>query len=146
MKLVIDANIFISAFYWGGIPQKVIDRVIEGIDELYFSNEILDEIVRVMSRPKFKTEPEVIDRYIRTIEKTGKKVFITGEIKGICRDKDDDDKIECGVKGGVDFIITGDEDLLILGDYLNSSVTGTNQPIVLTPNCFCHTITIWLMK
>ena len=34
MKLVLDSNIFISAFYWGGKPQQVIDRVILGLDEL----------------------------------------------------------------------------------------------------------------
>jgi putative PIN family toxin of toxin-antitoxin system len=122
VKLVVDTNVFISAFYWGGISQKVIDRIIKGIDELYISNEILDEIANVMARPKFKSGPETIDRYVKTIEKTGKKIFINGEIKNICRDKDDDDKIECALKGAVDFIITGDEDLLVLGEYQNIKI------------------------
>ena len=122
MKLVVDANVFISAFYWGGIPQKIINRIIEGIDDLYISKEILNEIADVMSRPKFKSKPEAIDAYIKTIEKTGKKIFINGEIKNVCRDKDDDDKIECGIKGDVDFIITGDEDLLILNEYRNIKI------------------------
>ena len=117
MKLVLDTNIFISAFYWGGNPQKILDRVVEGKDELYISNEILDEISAVMKRPKFKTCAETIDRYIKTIEKMGKKVFIAGNIKGICRDGDDDNKIECGVACKADFIITGDEDLLVLEEY-----------------------------
>ena len=117
MILVLDTNIFISAFYWGGNPQKLIDRIIEGLDELYVSNEILSEIASVMNRPKFKTQPEIIENYIKTIEKIGKKVFITGKLKGICRDKDDDNKIECGVLCGADYIITGDEDLLVLKKY-----------------------------
>ena len=117
MKLVVDANLFISAFYWGGIPQLIIDRIIEGIDELYITNEILNEIAGVMSRPKFNTGPDTIDRYIKAIEKTGKKIFITGEITGVCRDKDDNGKIECGIKCMADFIVTGDEDLLVLENY-----------------------------
>ena len=117
MKLVLDTNIFISAFYWGGNPQKLINRIIEGVDELYISNEILAEIAEVMVRPKFRTDPEIIEGYIRTIEKMGKKVFITGKIKGICRDKDDDEKIECGILCGADYLITGDDDLLILENY-----------------------------
>jgi len=117
MKLVLDANVFISAFYWGGNPQKIIDRIIEGVDKLYFSNEILNEIAAVMGRPKFKSSPETIEKYIRAIEKTGKKVFIPGNIKGICRDKDDDDKIECGILSGANYIITGDDDLLTLKEY-----------------------------
>jgi putative PIN family toxin of toxin-antitoxin system len=122
MKLVVDANIFISAFYWGGNPQKILDRIIEGADVLYISNEILDEIAGVMARPKFKSRPRIIDNYIRTIEKLGKKVFITGNIKGVCRDKDDDNKIECGILCGADFIITGDDDLLILKEYDNIKI------------------------
>ena len=117
MKLVLDSNIFISAFYWGGNFQQVINRVIEGQDELYITNEIINEIAEVMGRTKFKTKPEIIERYIRAIEKIGKKVFITGKVKGICRDKDDDDKIECGFLSGADYLITGDSDLLVLREY-----------------------------
>jgi putative PIN family toxin of toxin-antitoxin system len=117
MRLVLDTNIFISAFYWGGNSQRVINRIIEGIDELYSSNAILDEISNVMARPKFKSGTEIIDRYIRSIEKMGKKVCVKGTIKGICRDKDDDDKIECGEICSADYIITGDKDLLVLKNY-----------------------------
>jgi len=117
MKLVPDTNIFVSAFYWGGNPKKIIDRIIDGTDELYISNEILDEIADIMTGPKFKTKPEIVERYIRSIEKIGKKVFITGKIKEICRDKDDNDKIECGISANADYLITGDSDLLVLGHY-----------------------------
>lgn len=117
MRLVLDANIFISAFYWGGNPQRIIDRIIEGIDRLFITNEILDEVADVMSRPKFKSSPEIIDTYIRTIEKTGKKIYIAGNVTGISRDKDDDSKLECGMMCNADFIITGDNDLLVLEEY-----------------------------
>ena len=89
MKLVLDSNIFISAFYWGGKPQQVINRVILGLDELFITNEILDEIAEVMARPNFKTEPQTIDVYIKLIEKNGVKIFTSGEITEVCRDKND---------------------------------------------------------
>jgi len=117
MKLVLDTNIFISAFYWGGNSQKIIDRIITGLDELYVSGKILEELSEVMARPKFKTEQETIDKYIEAIEKNSKKVFTEGKLKGVCRDKDDDDKIECGIICNADCIITGDDDLLVLGNY-----------------------------
>ena len=60
MKLVLDANIFISAFYWDGSSQEIINRIIEGQDELYISNEIINEVSAVMARPKFKTGSEII--------------------------------------------------------------------------------------
>jgi putative PIN family toxin of toxin-antitoxin system len=117
MKLVLDTNVFISAFYWGGNPQKIIEGIIEGKDKLYTSNEILGEVAAVMARPKFKSSTETIKKYIQTLEKIGKKIFIPGNIRGICRDKDDDDKIECGILSGADYIITGDDDLLTLKQY-----------------------------
>jgi putative PIN family toxin of toxin-antitoxin system len=132
MKLVLDTNVFISAFYWGGNPQRIIDRIIEGTDELYISNEILNEIASVMGRPKFKSTPEVIEKYIRAIEKIGKKVFVTGKIKGICRDKDDDDKIECGILSGADYLITGDDDLLILGNFQHIKIATVNEYLQIT--------------
>ena len=95
----------------------IIDRTITGLDELFVSDKILEEISEVMARPKFKTEQETIDKYIETIEKNCIKIFTEGKIKGICRDKDDDDKLECGIICNADYIITGDDDLLVLGDY-----------------------------
>lgn len=69
MKIVLDANIYISAFYWGGNPEIIIERAVEGLDELYYSKEILDEIADVMARPNFETEQETIDTYIQRIRK-----------------------------------------------------------------------------
>ena len=122
MKLVLDTNIFISAFYWGGNSQKIIDRIIEGIDELFVSEQIINEVSEVMTRPKFKTEKVAINGYTKTIEKSGKKILIEGKIKGICRDKDDDDKLECAIMCNADFIITGDDDLLVIRKYENISI------------------------
>jgi len=133
MKLVLDTNIFVSAFYWGGNPQKIIDRIVEGADELYISNEILDEVAATMARPKFKTRPEIIERYLRTIEKIGKKVFIAGKVKGICRDEDDDDKIECAILSGADYLITGDNDLLVLGNYRQTEFITAEKYLKLFP-------------
>jgi putative PIN family toxin of toxin-antitoxin system len=136
MRLVLDTNIFISAFYWEGNSQKVIDRIIVGSDDLYVSDKILEEISEVMARPKFNTEQETIDQYIKTIEENCKKVFTEGRIKGICRDKDDDDKLECGLICDADYIITGDDDLLILGNYEMIKIITPKEYLVILDNIF----------
>ena len=79
MKVVLDSNIFVSSFLWRGNPRKIFDRVMNGLDELYITDEILQEIAAVMSRKKFDIK--------------------INEIK--------------------DFIITGDDDLLVLKKYKN---------------------------
>jgi predicted nucleic acid-binding protein len=56
MRLVLDTNVFISAFYWGGNPQGIIHRIIEGIDELYISDEILYEVATIFCSHCIKSE------------------------------------------------------------------------------------------
>jgi len=130
MKLVLDTNVFISAFYWGGNPQKIIGRIIEGSDKLFISDEILNELADVMARPKFKSNPETIKKYIQAIEKIGKKIYIPGNIK-VCRDIDDDDKIECGIISNADYLITGDYDLLTLKNYQHLKIITINEYITI---------------
>ncbi len=58
MKVVLDSNIFILSFYWAGNPRKVFERITNGLDELYITDEILKEIVLVMSEKKFATNTD----------------------------------------------------------------------------------------
>ena len=53
MKIVIDSNIFISSFFWGGFPRVIFDRVLNGLDELFITEEIINEITSVMGSGKF---------------------------------------------------------------------------------------------
>jgi len=41
MKLVLDSNIYISSFFWGGNPRKIMTRIIDGKDSLFVSDEIV---------------------------------------------------------------------------------------------------------
>ena len=48
MKIVIDSNIFISSFFWGGNPKEVFERVINGLDELFITDEIIYESIKII--------------------------------------------------------------------------------------------------
>ena len=89
MRIVLDANIFVSAFFWGGNPRIVLERVIEGIDELFITKEIMDEIEEVIGRPKFHANKEGIDYFINSIEEIGNKIKPKIRIKNGSRDKTD---------------------------------------------------------
>jgi putative PIN family toxin of toxin-antitoxin system len=117
MKLVLDTNIFISSFFWGGNPRKIMTRIIDGKDTLYVCNEILNETHFVMARPKFNVTYRLINHFINSIEEIANRVIISGTIQGVCRDSDDDKILECAVIGNVDFIISGDRDLLSLKEF-----------------------------
>jgi putative PIN family toxin of toxin-antitoxin system len=117
MKVVLDLNIFVSSFFWKGNPRKIFDRVTNGLDELFTTDEILQEVAVVLSRKKFDLNKKEIEDYIKIIESYSIKIIPRNEIEEICRDKDDDKILQCGLEGNVDFIITGDDDLLVLEKY-----------------------------
>jgi putative PIN family toxin of toxin-antitoxin system len=122
MKLVVDSNVFVSSFFWKGNPRKIIDRITDGFDESYITDEILTEIADVMTRPKFGADAKEITEYIHTIESFSIKIAQPLKIQPISRDADDDKILECALLGDVDFIITGDSDLLVLKEYANIKI------------------------
>ena len=122
MKVVLDTNIFISAFLWTGNPRKVLKRIANGFDELYITDDILKEIASALSRKKFNLNIERINEYLQIIESFSIKLSSKNKYEEISRDKDDNKILQCGIDGNVDFIITGDNDLLVLENYKNIKI------------------------
>ena len=112
-----DSNIFVSSFFWGGNPRYVFDRVINGLDESFTNEQILKEIESVMNSRKFSVNSNEIQDYIKIIRKYSKIIDSKEIPKDISRDNDDNKILQCGFDGNVDFIITGDKDLLVLIEY-----------------------------
>jgi len=127
MKIVIDANVFVSSFFWGGNPRVVFDRVINGFDELFITDEILNEISDVMLRDKFDLENSKVEEYIKIIEKYAFKIYHDDNVENVSRDIDDNKILKCGLEGNVDFIITGDKDLLVLNEYKNIKIINPKE-------------------
>jgi len=118
MKLVLDANIFISAFIAGGKPQAILDEVAKESDVLFITDEIIEEIETVFRRPKFhQTEERIKDR-INYIRKISRHITVTKRITtGGSRDTTDNKYLECGIAANVNYIISGDIHLLELKEY-----------------------------
>jgi putative PIN family toxin of toxin-antitoxin system len=127
MKIVLDTNIFISSFFWGGQPRKILERIIEGIDDLYISSSILLEIESVMSRPKFNLNAESIAYFIQSIEEISHKVIAYGNLTSICRDTNDNKILECAFIANANYVITGDKDLLVLEGYEGTRIVTANE-------------------
>jgi len=119
MKIVLDANIFISALHRGGNPLSVTQRAAQGLDTLFITDDIIKEIEGVLGRPKFKYGKDDVARRIATIEGFAKKVTVSPKYlaTGACRDPKDDKILECAHAADADCIITGDFDLLDLKEY-----------------------------
>jgi len=122
MKIVLDANIFISSFFWGGNPKIIVERVISGIDELFITKEILDEIEGVIRRPKFHAETDKINYFLNSIEEIGNIITPQILVKKGSRDRADNKYIECGITANAEYIISGDIHLLELIKYKNIKI------------------------
>jgi putative PIN family toxin of toxin-antitoxin system len=83
MKIVLDTNIFISAFLWGGKPREVLERVIEGKDILYISRPMIAELIEILRRPKFKVDDEHLELFIREIEDIAEMVTVKERIRAL---------------------------------------------------------------
>ena len=133
MKIVLDANIFISSFFWGGNPKAIVERIISGIDELFITKEILDEIEEVIRRPKFHADNDMINYFISSIEEIGNKITAQKLVKIGSRDRSDNKYIECGIAANTDYIISGDIHLLELKKYENIKIVSAKDYLDICP-------------
>ena len=120
MKIVIDANIFVSAFLWGRNPNEIILRVDNRWDTLFITDEILAEADIVFRKRKFHLTEEEIEYYIRRIKEISTKIKVADSERVTdsgCRDKDDNRYLECAVAANADYIISGDIHLRELKEY-----------------------------
>ena len=58
-KVVIDTNLFVSGFGWGGKPKEVLRLLENGVIRNFVTPEIFEEIKRVVSYQKLKFPPSL---------------------------------------------------------------------------------------
>jgi len=115
MRVVVDTNVFISGLFWGGRPRRVMDLAAAGRFQALTSVELLLELENVLTED-FGVPQEQVDRVLRDVLSYAEMIVPGEEISVPVRDADDVKVIACAIAGGADCIITGDRDLLSLGD------------------------------
>lgn len=115
-RLVIDTNVLISGIVFGGKPRQLLNLLAEGAIIVIVAEELLTELRRkiVMKFPEFVEDLERVERLLKrdaSLVKLG-TVQVT-----ISRDADDNKFIEAAVIGGAGYIVSGDNDLLVLKSY-----------------------------
>ena len=122
MKVVVDANVFVSALLSGrGAPKQIIDLWREEAFELLTSAEILNEIERVLNYPKIaqlhKLSTAELQEFV-TLLRDESTVITPTQRLAISPDESDNRYIECAVAGSADYLVTGDKQhLLPIGEY-----------------------------
>lgn len=52
MKIVIDTNVLVSAFFFGGFPRRILEAVVRGEAAAYATREIVEEYESVVAKMK----------------------------------------------------------------------------------------------
>jgi uncharacterized protein len=118
VRVVVDTNVLVSAVLFRSSQPAIALRKVIQHDTLLISQAIFEEWNEVLMRPKF-------DRYLaealrieflETILDDTVWVEIQEPVVA-CRDPKDDKFLSLAVNGQADFIVTGDQDLLVLNPF-----------------------------
>lgn len=113
-KVILDTNLWISFLISGNFNE--IDKLLEEKRiTLIFSDELLEEFIEVIQRPKFEKSfsRRDIQQLLNTFDQFGKLVPVTSTV-AICRDEKDNFLLNLALDGKANFLVTGDKDLLVI--------------------------------
>jgi putative PIN family toxin of toxin-antitoxin system len=115
LKFVIDTNTLVSSIL---IASSVPDRAVKLIRHsgiILISVATIEELQKVMNRPKFDkyVDREIRSEFIAQLTQQSELVEINEPVIA-CRDSKDDKFLELAVNGKADYLISGDRDLLVL--------------------------------
>lgn len=118
MRIVLDTNIFISAFLSKhGTPRQALEFAARNTI-LLFSPETREELHTKILSKKFDSRGSVENR-----ERFTKALFTIGTMIvpsntfDACRDKRDNKFLDLTVAGRADYLVSGDKDLLVLNPF-----------------------------
>jgi|WetSurMetagenome_2_1015567.scaffolds.fasta_scaffold1018380_1 uncharacterized protein len=113
MRVVLDTNVFISAFL-GGRLHVIVDAWKAGKFTLIISEAIAREYLDVLNRPKFKITAREIAATTDYLLKTAEFVTPTKVVSAIKDDPTDNKFLEAALAGKVAYVVSGDGHLLDL--------------------------------
>ena len=122
MRVVLDTNILVSALLWRGTPHRCLLAVQAGLADLVVSPPILDEL-RVVLMTKFQFTVPDADEAVKLIRAAADMVEISGQLRVVADDPDDDKFVETARTGRAEIIVSGDRHLLALG-------SGAGVPVI----------------
>lgn len=121
MRVILDANVYISYLLlpddWRTISQ-VVTACLGGGIELYLPQELIDEVRTSITKSTYlvrRVTPNRLDAFLqRVISLAAQTTRLSQEFPQFSRDPSDDYLIAYGLIHQVDYLVTGDPDLLVL--------------------------------
>lgn len=122
LRAVLDCNVYVSAIIRPeGPPGRIIDHFLRASAfDLVLSPAIRDEVLGALSYPKVRksikrdVEPEL---WLEDILLLARLVAGDYQVTGVSEDPDDDVYLAAAIEGRCSYIVSGDTDLLTLGEH-----------------------------
>jgi putative PIN family toxin of toxin-antitoxin system len=110
MKVILDANVLIAALAGRGLCEALLELCLEEHD-VFISEEILAEVHRNLIK-RIRVPEEVAKGFCSLLQTNATLCLADAVSADACRDPDDLHLLGLAQSAGVDFLITGDKDLL----------------------------------
>lgn len=129
IKAVFDTMVFLRALINPhGVNRKIVQK--SSVFQLLVSAPIMEEIVDVLNRHSIREAfPKITDEKVKEMLDIVKNIDPV-EIKSkvtICRDAKDNKFLECALDGDADYLVTADEDLLVLKSYGQTKIIPSDE-------------------
>ena len=121
MKIVVDTNIFVSGWLWGGIPARLFRLARTHQLIICASEAILAELENTFNKQKLQGRLQSLSFTVNGLMSGTRELVEIYPISTIkvpeLRDANDNMILETAIAAGADAIVTGDLDLLVLQEY-----------------------------
>jgi putative PIN family toxin of toxin-antitoxin system len=118
LRVVLDTNILVSGLLFGGSPGELLTLCREGRFQAVASRAMVDEILRVLTYPKFRlTEKEIEYLLYREILPLLVIISVVVQKNIVAADPSDDMFLYCATAADAEAIVSGDHHLLSLGSH-----------------------------
>lgn len=118
LRVVLDTNVLVSGLaYPGSVPGRIVTAWRQGSLKVVLSHYIIDELVRVLPRlSRINLTPQEIRDLADSLMFLADIIEPSGAKDESLRDAADQPVLLTLVAGQARYLITGDKDLLVLGD------------------------------
>jgi len=115
-RVVFDTNIWISGLLWRGKPYQCLLLARGGVVQHVHCIQMMADLSEKL-RETFRFSENHVEAVLYDLRRVSERREITGDLRIVAADPDDDKFIECALVAGAAAIVSGDHHLLELGSH-----------------------------
>ena len=136
-RVAIDTNTIVSGLLFAGNERRLLVLGATCQVGIIVGEDVVEEVMEVLG-DRFSDHPAIgeavdwLDRLLRLFELVPRTAYrkLVLRMAGILRDPDDAPILACAVAAGADLLVSGDRDLLVLGEVEGVRIGRTREVLV----------------